>query len=162
MMNQVFKKYVQFLVRLTGQIKRAIILLFVAYVLMGCASGVSFIRQNNDKYTTKTQGAYLCDTGIKVLQDWVERDEAEYANIYIVYRYPEVSRGWSFYQRLRADDRLDRALILALDIDKDGLYDYLIFDTDGNGKFDMELEGGHTDEQGVMWLYCQYQRLEMS
>ena len=138
--------------------RRILTVIVLAYLSVGCASGVDFIRQNNSGYTTQTRGSYLCDTGIRVIQDWVDRPGSEYANLYIVYRYPEPNKKWS----LMGEDNLDRAIIVAFDINKDGIYDALWFDTDGNGKFDMFLEGGQAKEDGVLWLYCQYQQLEMS
>jgi hypothetical protein len=119
---------------------------------------VEFVRQDNIQYVTETKGTYLCDSNVKVLQDWVNRPEKEFANIYIVYQYPEIKKKWALIQK----DELDRAIILAFDIDKDGLYDYLMFDTDMNGYLDMELKGGHATAEEVLWLYCQYHRLEMS
>ena len=127
---------------------------------------LGFIRQENLGYATQTLGSYICGTDIKILQDWINRDEPEYANMYIVYLYPKDNKKWS----LLSPDVvfLDRAIILAFDADKDGYYEYVIFDTDGDGKFDMELkydpeEGAvKANEQGVLELYCAYQRLKVS
>ena len=144
-----------------------VILTSQSYAVNSLPNDLSFIRQENLGYATQTLGSYICGTDIKILQDWINRDEPEYANIYIVYLYPKDNKKWSLFSPDVVF--LDRAIILAFDADKDGYYEYVIFDTDGDGKFDMELkydseseDAVKANEQAVLELYCAYQRLKVS
>ena len=52
--------------------------------------------------------------------------------------------------------------IVALDYNKDGYYEVLVFDTDGDGYADMQLEGGIATAEQVILIYCGYMKLSMS
>lgn len=84
----------------------------------------------------------LCDTGIKVTQTVHVRQGG---NILTV-----------------TNDESEQIFIIAIDYNRDGIYEYLVFDTDGNGKVDMQLEGGQATAEEVIWLYCQYIKIDMS
>ncbi len=56
----------------------------------------------------------------------------------------------------------EQIFIVAIDYGGDGIYEVLVFDTDGDGNVDMQLEGGGATAEQVIWLYCGYQRLELS
>lgn len=88
------------------------------------------------------QDSTLCDTGIKIEQTIEQR---EGGNVLII-----------------SNPQSEQIFIVAFDYGRDGLYEVLVFDTDGNGNVDMQLEGGQATAEQVIWLYCGYQRIELS
>ena len=95
-------------------------------------------------YSTVTYSAVsdvtLCDTGIEITQTVVVEDKG---NALIIHSGEQV-------------------FVVAFDYNRDGIYETLLFDTDGNGYMDMQLEGGQATADEVQWLFCQYQRFSMS
>lgn len=83
----------------------------------------------------------LCDTGIKISQDVIVEESA---NALVIYNEP-----------------LKKIFVIAIDTNRDGLYEILVFDTNGDGQMDMQLEGGQATAEEVLWLYCGYQVLPM-
>lgn len=84
----------------------------------------------------------LCGSGIEFEQQVIE---IQGVNVLVVYS----NDGENKY-------------IIAIDVDKDGMYEVLIFDTNGDGLADMQLEGGKASAEDVIWLYCGYQQLKLS
>lgn len=82
----------------------------------------------------------LCDTGMKITQEVKVIDNMNVLSV----------------------STAERQIIIAIDTNQDGWYTVLIFDTNGNGYADMQLEGGYANAEEVIWLYCEYQRLEMT
>ena len=56
----------------------------------------------------------------------------------------------------------DRIFIVGVDKDKDGYYEFLVFDTDGDGKVDVQLSGGMATIEQAIELYCSYAKDTMS
>ena len=84
----------------------------------------------------------LCDTGIKIEQ---RIQSGEGGNVLLV-----------------VNPQSEQIFIVAIDYGADGFYEILVFDTDGDGNVDMQLEGGQATAEQVLWLYCGYQRIELS
>lgn len=117
-----------------------LIIFMLLMTIPGClSSGISFIRENNLGYATETRGDFLC--GKKVIQDWIERAEPEYDNIYTVF-YLTKEKYW-------------HAIIMAFDKDKDKYYEDIWFDTNNDGDFDRRLQGGHLNTNEIKQLYTE-------
>lgn len=101
------------------------------------SSKFSFIRENNLGYATSTQGTILCNK--RAIQDWIARAEPEYADIYTVFWLTN-SKRW-------------HAIILAFDVNKDGFYETMYFDTDGDGDLNLFLQG-NIDTDEIKRLFC--------
>lgn len=120
-----------------------IIFIVLAVTIYKCSTleGFRFIRQDNMNYVTEVNTTILCNK--KVIQDWMKR-ELEYPDVYIVYLY--------------TDEKIDLAIILAFDFDKDGYYEDIFIDINSDGYLDLQLQGRHCDIDRIKELYCIYLR----
>ena len=89
-----------------------------------------------------TPDSTICETGILYTQEVVVESKG---NVLVI-----------------ANADMGIIFILAFDWNRDGIYESLLFDINANGQIDLQLEGGQATAEQVLWLYCQYQQLEMS
>ncbi len=113
-------------------------MLFIAFLV-----AIVFIAVGDaQSVTVVAEGVELCDTGIKASSIIEER---EGGNALVVF-----------------NKETNQIFIVAFDYGADGYYEVLVFDTDADGNADMQLEGGKADIDDVLYLYCGYQRIELS
>lgn len=84
----------------------------------------------------------LCDTGLEYITTVTE---AEGGNILSV----------------MSPDQ-ERIFIIAVDYNKDGTYEMMVFDTNGDTYVDMKFEGGQATLEQVLELFCTYIDFSMS
>lgn len=84
----------------------------------------------------------LCNSSIPITLEVVEETKA---NVLVI-----------------GNKEMDIIFVLAFDWNKDGIYESLLFDINGNGEIELQLEGGQATAEQVLMLYCQMHQLEMS
>jgi hypothetical protein len=89
----------------------------------------------------QTEDKTMCNTGLTYTQEVVVEPKG---NVLVI-QNPE----------------MDAIFILAFDWNRDGIYESLLFDINGNGMVDLQLEYGQATAEQVLELYCLYQQLEM-
>lgn len=85
---------------------------------------------------TKVEGNTMCDTGIEYV---IEYREGEVDNRIVI--------------KSKSGDVI---FIVAIDLNKDGKYNLLVFDTVGDGMADIQLYGGSATVDEIIELYCKY------
>ena len=133
-----------------------ILLIILMLITYKCATvdGIQFVRQDNAKYTTRVQGAILCNR--RVIEDWCAR-EPEYADIYTVYLYEDIKV--QKHKGLFGGRDIDTAIILAFDKDKDGYYEIIYIDTNDNGYLNIRLQGRYLNIREIKEYFCRYRRM---
>lgn len=113
---------------------------WIIALVIGLVLSIVAVAEAQD--STGTAEQTICNTGIKYTMEVVVEPKG---NVLVI-QNPE----------------MDAIFILAFDWDRDGIYESLLFDINGNGMVDLQLEYGQATAEQVLELYCMYQQLKMS